>query len=117
MSLSATMLPAGNPGDRGLSADAYDALPPFRTLREHPLPTLLRAGPYRLFVFMADCQERPHVHVDGNEGEAKFWLAPVSLADNVGYSPREIHRIRGIVTSQRSLLTDAFNEICEQARR
>ncbi len=45
------------------------------------MPTLLRAGPYRLFIFMADCVEPRHVHVEGNGGLAKFWLEPVSLAD------------------------------------
>jgi hypothetical protein len=33
---------------------------------------------------MADCKERHHVHVDGNDGEAKFWLKPVSLARERG---------------------------------
>jgi hypothetical protein len=66
---------------------------------------------------MADCDERHHVHVEGNDGEAKFWLRPVSLAENVGYSPREVHRLRRIVASHRPLLAQAIDEICEQARR
>jgi hypothetical protein len=68
-------------------------------------------------MFMADCKERHHVHVDGNDGEAKFWLKPVSLAENVGYSPREIHRIRRIVADHRSLLIEEIEAICDQARR
>jgi len=57
------------------------------------MPTLLRAGPYRLFIFMYDCSELRHVHVEGDDGLAKFWLQPVSLASNLGYSPRELNRI------------------------
>ena len=80
------------------------------------MPTLLRAGSYRLFMFMADCVERHHVHIEGNDGEAKFWLKPVSLAEDVGYSPRELHRIRRIAANHRSVLADAIEGICEQAR-
>jgi Domain of unknown function (DUF4160) len=81
------------------------------------MPTLLRAGPYRLFMFMADCSEPHHVHVEGNGGEAKLWLKPVSLADSVGYSPRETHRIRAIVERHRLFLIRAFDSICEPIRR
>ena len=80
------------------------------------MPTLLRAGPYRLFMFMSDCQERLHVHVEGNDGEAKFWLRPVSLAENVGYSPREIHRIKRVVNLERAFLIRAIDTVCERAR-
>ena len=81
------------------------------------MPTILRAGPYRLFMFMSDCVEPRHVHVEGNDGLAKFWLRPVSLAENVGYSPREIHRIRKVVESERLLLIRAIDTICERERR
>jgi len=81
------------------------------------LPTLLRAGPYRLFMFMSDCVEPHHVHVEGNDGLAKFWLRPVSLADNVGYSPREILRIRRVVERERVFLMRAIDTFCERASR
>ncbi len=81
------------------------------------MPTLLRAGPYRLFMFMSDCAEPHHVHVEGNDDLAKFWLRPVSLAENVGYSPREIHRIRRLVTREREVLILAIETVCERARR
>lgn len=81
------------------------------------MPTLLRAGPYRVFMFMSDCLEPRHVHVEGNDGLAKFWLVPVSLAENVGYSPREIHRIRKIVERERPFLIRAIEAICERTGR
>lgn len=80
------------------------------------MPTLLGAGPYRMFLFASDCVERHHVHVDGNEGAAKFWLEPVSLAMTVGYSPREIHRIRRIVTRERAFLIRGFDAACQGDR-
>ena len=81
------------------------------------MPTLLRAGPYRLFMFMSDCAEPRHVHVEGNDGLAKFWLGPVSLADSLGYPPREIHRIRRIVARERDALVRGFDETCERVQR
>ena len=81
------------------------------------MPTLFRAGPYRLFVFAADCVERRHVHVDGNSGVAKFWLEPVSLGESVGYSPRETHRIRRIVERERLVLISGFDAYCRQRQR
>ena len=81
------------------------------------MPTLRRAGPYRLFMFMSDCVEPHHVHVEGNDGLAKFWLRPVSLAENVGYSPRELHRIRRIIDGERAFLIQAFDTLCERAWR
>ncbi|MEI8334577.1 MAG: DUF4160 domain-containing protein, partial [Chloroflexota bacterium] len=52
------------------------------------VPTLLVVGPYRFFIFMGDCAERPHVHVEGGGGgEAKVWLEPsVRLAATRGYT-------------------------------
>ena len=80
------------------------------------VPTLLRAGPYRLFMFMSDCVEPHHVYVEGNDGLAKFWLRPISLAEHVGYSPRELHRIRIVVERERAVLIRAIDTVCERAR-
>ena len=67
---------------------------------------------------MSDCLERRHVHVDGNgEGIAKFWLEPVSLADHVGYSPRQIQRIRSIVEHGRADLVKGFDTTCQDISR
>ena len=63
-------------------------------------------------MFMSDCAERHHVHVEGNEGEAKLWLSPVSVADAVGYSPRQINRIKRIVQDDRVALILAIDAIC-----
>ncbi len=41
-----------------------------RTLK--PLPTVLRAGPCRLFFYSADRDEPPHVHLERDEATAKF---------------------------------------------
>jgi hypothetical protein len=78
------------------------------------VPTLARAGPYRMFMFMSDCAEPRHVHIEDNDCGAKFWLEPVSLAANLGYSPREINRLRAIIDRDRHALIQAFDDVCRR---
>ena len=52
-----------------------------------PMPTVLRSGPYRVYFYSHEPDEPPHVHVDRDDQSAKFWLAPVALARNFGFSP------------------------------
>ncbi len=59
------------------------------------VPTLLRAGPYRFFIVMADCAEPRRVHASGGGGEAKIWLAPVRITATAGYSRNEFRARAG----------------------
>lgn len=79
------------------------------------MPTLLRVGPYRFFMVMFDCVERPHIHVRGGSiGEAKCWLAPsVSLAKSWGYTSTELARIRVIVARNAEVLIDRWLRTCQ----
>jgi hypothetical protein len=43
-------------------------------------------GPYWFFFYSFDCNEPMHVHVRRDRQQAKFWLAPVALAWNHGFS-------------------------------
>jgi hypothetical protein len=67
-------------------------------------------------MFMSDCFEPHHVHVEGNDGLAKLWLTPVSIAGTVGYSHREINRIKRIVQGDRVALIQAIDTICGRTR-
>lgn len=79
------------------------------------MPTLLRVGPYRFFMVMFDCLERPHIHVRGGSlGEAKLWLLPsVSVATTWGYTPTELARIRLIVARNVEVLIDRWLQTCQ----
>lgn len=80
------------------------------------MPTLLRVGPYRFFMVMFDCVERPHIYVRGGAmGEAKLWLVPsVSLATTWGYTARELDRIRVIVARNAEVLIDRWLQTCQE---
>jgi Domain of unknown function (DUF4160) len=60
-------------------------------------PSIFRVKGYR-FYFLSNEEERIHIHVTSEKGEAKFWLEPiVSLAVYHGLSPRKLGEIQKIV--------------------
>lgn len=69
-------------------------------------------GPYRLFFYSTDCGEPVHVHVLRDRATCKFWLDPVSLADNHGMSPRDLTAARRIIFEHRPRIMEAWYEHC-----
>ena len=57
------------------------------------MPTVHREGPYRFFFCAGDRDEPPHVHVERDDCEAKFWLDPIRLERSGGFSLKELGRI------------------------
>src|SRR6267378_6798062 len=74
------------------------------------MPTVLRIGPYRIYFVSHDVYERPHVHIDRDDHSAKFWLAPVALASNLGFTTVELRRVHRLVVEHESRLLEAWNE-------
>jgi hypothetical protein len=60
------------------------------------------------------CNEPIHVHVRRDRHHCKFWLAPVELAWNHGFSSRELNEIRRIVVEHEQMIVEAWNEHCRQ---
>ena len=76
-------------------------------------PTLLREGPYRIYIYSYDCQEPCHVHIDRENKSAKFWLDPVvTLAVNYGYSRAELRKIERLLSEYADLLRELWDEFC-----
>ena len=71
---------------------------------------MLRSGPYRFFFYSSDGSEPVHVHVGRDDKAAKFWLNPVRLESNVGFSKQEIRKIEGLVGEHQAELTKAWHE-------
>ena len=74
------------------------------------MPTVLRSGPYRIYFVSHDLNEPPHVHVERERQSAKFWLAPVVLARNIGFSEVELRRIHELVVHHEAQLMEAWGE-------
>lgn len=73
------------------------------------MPTALREGPYRVYFFSHEEHEPPHVHVDRERFSAKFWLQPLSLARNLGFSAVELRRILNMLEGHQSELLEAWH--------
>jgi hypothetical protein len=72
------------------------------------MPTVLRLGPYRLYFYSHEPNEPPHVHVDQDNSSAKFWLEPVSLANNIGFSAKELRKLQTIVQENQNTILEAW---------
>ena len=74
------------------------------------MPTVARAGPYRIFFFGNEGFEPRHVHIQRDRRVAKFWLRPVALASPGGFSARELRRIQRLVEARQVQLEEAWDE-------
>lgn len=69
-------------------------------------------GPYRFFFYSFDCNEQMHVHVQREKMICKFWLEPVALSRNQGFTPKELNVIREIISNNGPKIAEAWYEHC-----
>ncbi len=50
------------------------------------------------------------MHTDREEQSCKFWLKPVTLARNLGFSPKELRDLDKIVIENEQRLLEAWHE-------
>lgn len=74
------------------------------------MPTVLVDGPYSFVFFSSDRTEPMHIHVKRDKQIAKFWLDPISLANNHGFAEHEINRIHQLVFKHHTRLTEAWHD-------
>lgn len=66
-----------------------------------------------LFGAKIRCQEPRHMHVDRDRFSGKLWLNPdVLIADNHGYSRRELREIERLAREHLEKLRHAWDEFC-----
>ncbi len=73
------------------------------------MPTILLWRGYRFYFFSNEGVEPPHVHVDKDGNSVKFWLQPIVVARNHGFSQREIGVIESKVAEERDMFIEAWN--------
>jgi hypothetical protein len=76
----------------------------------HDAPTIHREGPYRFYFYSGDWQEPPHVHVERDASQGKFWLEPVRLADSHGFGASELRRLERMVVTRANEFLRAWHE-------
>ena len=74
------------------------------------MPTVLRIGPYRFHFYSDERGEPPHIHVAVPDGECKFWLSPVRLAQNRGLRPHLLREVERLVYEHLQVLREGFDE-------
>lgn len=74
------------------------------------MPTVLHDGPYSFVFFSSDRGEPAHIHVKRDRQLAKYWLDPIELAKNRGFSKPELDDIERLVSKHQPELWKAWNE-------
>jgi hypothetical protein len=77
------------------------------------MPTIKNIpGPYRFFFYSFDCGEPKHVHVQRDKLICKFWLEPIYLGKNGGFSPKELNTIRKLIETHLPNILETGYEHC-----
>jgi hypothetical protein len=74
------------------------------------VPTILRVKGYRFFFFSREGNGPIHIHIEQAERYAKFWLAPIQLAESEGFRSSEISELRRLVQENKNLFEEKWNE-------
>lgn len=79
------------------------------------MPTV-RIGGFLCYFVSYDCVEPPHIHLakgkERSAPSAKFWLTPLSEAQNRGLNTGDLRRAWKIVAENRDLFLEMWDEYC-----
>jgi hypothetical protein len=74
------------------------------------MPVVLYINGFRFFFYSNENDEPVHIHVEKAEDAAKFWLNPIKLEYNFGFTSRELKQIEILVEKNRLLFIQKWNE-------
>lgn len=80
------------------------------------MPTVLRIGPFRFYFYANEGNEPAHVHVENGDGECKFWLDDVRLADGGEVCAADLRRIERLVREHHEHLLRSWHDFQQQRR-
>jgi len=73
-------------------------------------PTVLRDAGFRFYFFSRE-ESRPHIHVQHQSGEAKFWIDPeVELAANYGLNLKRLSTADKLVRKHIAQIRNAWGQ-------
>jgi hypothetical protein len=79
------------------------------------MPVVLRIKGYRFWFYEADLDEPAHVHVGRDGKEAKYWVAPISVARPGRFREQELREIERILIEYQNSILEAWRR--EQQKR
>jgi hypothetical protein len=77
------------------------------------MPKIFNRDGFKFFFYSNEGNPREplHVHIKKGENNAKFWIKPViGLAENYGFSSKEINWIEEQVVEELKLIEDTWND-------
>ena len=78
------------------------------------MPTVFNQNGYRFFFYSDEMSgmrlEPVHIHVKKDNKEAKFWISPVSLAYNEGFSRSDLRDIEWLVFENTKLIQEKWDD-------
>jgi hypothetical protein len=58
------------------------------------------------------CNEPVHIHIQKDKAVCKFWLNPLVLSKNNGFSPKDLNTIRKLIQLNMATIMEAWHEHC-----
>ncbi len=81
------------------------------------MPTVKKIdGPYRFFFYSFDCNELMHIHVQREKRICKYWLEPIVLSKNYGFTSNELRKIKRIIEENIIIIREAWYEHCGESK-
>lgn len=78
-------------------------------------PTVFYYKKYRLFFFSRE-EARMHIHIESDNGEAKFWIEPVvALSDYSGLNKKELNELQKLVEEKSGEIAKAWKKHFKQS--
>lgn len=74
------------------------------------MPTVLLVNGYRFFFFSNERNEPMHIHIEKAEKYAKFWIDPLFVAVNYGFTSKELREISILIEKNEILIRERWNE-------
>jgi len=74
------------------------------------MPTVLLIKSYRLFFFSNEGNEPVHIHIEKAERYAKFWLDPLCVVINYGFTGKDLREISEIIERNELVIREKWNE-------
>lgn len=73
------------------------------------MPTVLRLNGFRFYFYSHEPGEPSHMHVDYGSASAKIWLHDAAIANNIGFSAKELGKIQRMVREHQEMLQEAWD--------
>lgn len=74
------------------------------------MPTVRQEAGFVFHFYSADRAEPPHVHVEGHDGFAKFWLPDTGVVSSRGYNRRQPRQLAAIVDRHTAEFLERWHE-------